>query len=71
MSWPLIIVSSGVLVTVALWATFVYIAVHEIKIDMPTGSFAESLDVDPAVTRGLDLCVWEIHPYYPTSDFGR
>jgi nucleotide-binding universal stress UspA family protein len=43
MSWPLIILISGVLVTVAVWATFIYIAIHEIKIDMPTGSFAESL----------------------------
>jgi nucleotide-binding universal stress UspA family protein len=45
MTWALVIIISGVFVTVALWATFVYIAVREIKIDMPTSSLAESLDV--------------------------
>ena len=46
MTWLLvIIISSGVLVTLALWATFIYIAVREIKTEMPDGAFAEALDV--------------------------
>lgn len=57
MTWPLAIIISGVLVTVALWAIFVYIAVREIKTDMPAGSFAESLAVlmtdQPAAMRVL------------------
>jgi nucleotide-binding universal stress UspA family protein len=44
-SWPLIIIIGGVVVAAAVWATFVYIAIREIKTDMPAGSFAESLDV--------------------------
>lgn len=57
MTWPLVIISSGVLVTVVIWAIFIYIAIREIKTDMPTGSFAESLDVlktdQPAAMRVL------------------
>jgi nucleotide-binding universal stress UspA family protein len=45
MTWPLVIISSGVLVTLALWAIFVYIAVREIKTEMPDGLFAEALNV--------------------------
>lgn len=48
MTWPLIIISIGVIVTIALWATFAFIAVREIKTDMPGESFAESLNAQQA-----------------------
>ena len=37
MTWLLIFVIVGSVVTVALWATFVYIAVREMKAEMPRG----------------------------------
>jgi nucleotide-binding universal stress UspA family protein len=43
--WPLIVIALGVLVTVALWATFAFIAVREINAEMPGESFAGSLAV--------------------------
>ncbi len=43
MTWPLIVIVAGVIVTVALWAVFAFIAVREIQSEMPGGSFAESL----------------------------
>lgn len=45
MTWLLVIIFSGVLATLALWATFIYIAVREIKTEMADGAFAEALDV--------------------------
>jgi hypothetical protein len=48
MTCPLVIIGSGVLVTLVLWATFVYIAVREIKTEMPDESFAAALDVRQA-----------------------
>ena len=48
MTWPLIIIASGVLVTVALWVTFVYIAVHGLKTEMPGAVFGPSLEVEAA-----------------------
>jgi nucleotide-binding universal stress UspA family protein len=44
MTWLPVLIVIGVLGTLALWATFVYIAIREIKNDMPRGSFAEALD---------------------------
>jgi nucleotide-binding universal stress UspA family protein len=44
MTWLLILVVLGIVVTVALWATFVYIAVREIKVEMPGREFGPALD---------------------------
>ena len=46
MTWPLIIIGSGVLVTVALWAIFVYIAVRGLKTEIPDARFGASLTAD-------------------------
>lgn len=43
MTWPLIVIVAGVMVTVAVWAGFAFIAVREIQSEMPGGSFAASL----------------------------
>jgi nucleotide-binding universal stress UspA family protein len=52
MTWPLIIILIGVVVTAALWVTFVFIAIREIRTDMPGESFAESLEVQQADRLG-------------------
>lgn len=44
MTWLLILVIVGIVVTVVLWATFVYIAVREMKAEMPRGAFVPALD---------------------------
>jgi nucleotide-binding universal stress UspA family protein len=45
MTWPVVvIISSGVVVTLALWVTLVYIAVREIRTEMASGLFAEALE---------------------------
>jgi nucleotide-binding universal stress UspA family protein len=44
MTWLLVLGIVGALVTVTLWAIFVYIAVREMKAEMPRGSFAEALN---------------------------
>jgi nucleotide-binding universal stress UspA family protein len=49
MTWPLIIIISGVLVTVALWGIFVYIAVRGLKTEIPDANFGPSLDVQTAL----------------------
>jgi len=46
MPWLLILVIVGVVVTLTLWAMFVYIAVREIKTEMPGGAFAPTLNED-------------------------
>jgi nucleotide-binding universal stress UspA family protein len=43
MTWLLVLGIVGVVVTLSLWALFVYIAVREMKAAMPHGSFAEAL----------------------------
>jgi nucleotide-binding universal stress UspA family protein len=48
MAWPLVVVIAGVVVTVVLWAAFVFTAVREIKADMPGELFAASLNADAA-----------------------
>jgi nucleotide-binding universal stress UspA family protein len=48
MTWLLILVIVGVVVTLTLWVVFVYIAVREIKAEMPAGAFAPALDAQPA-----------------------
>ena len=48
MTWVLMLIILGVVVTVTLWAAFAYIALHEIKTDMPDESFAESADTQRA-----------------------
>ena len=52
MTWPLILIIIGVVVTVALWAAFVFIALREIKTDMPGETFAESLNLQGADQAG-------------------
>jgi nucleotide-binding universal stress UspA family protein len=52
MTWLLILVIVGIVVTVALWATFVYIAVREMKAEMPSGAFAPALDAEFADQPG-------------------
>jgi nucleotide-binding universal stress UspA family protein len=52
MTWLLILVILGIVVTVALWAMFVYIAVREMKAEMPGGSFAPALDAQLADQPG-------------------
>jgi nucleotide-binding universal stress UspA family protein len=44
MTWLLVLGILGAAITVALWAVFVYIAVREMKAEMPRGSFAEALN---------------------------
>jgi nucleotide-binding universal stress UspA family protein len=44
MTWVYVFAIVGVLVTLALWAVFVYIAVREIKTEMPSASFAPALN---------------------------
>lgn len=44
MTWPLIVILAGAIVTVGMWAVFAFIAVREIQADMPGSSFAASLD---------------------------
>jgi nucleotide-binding universal stress UspA family protein len=57
MTWLLVLGIAGVVVTVALWAVFVYIAVREMKAAMPHGSFAGALRAqwtdEPAALRML------------------
>ena len=48
MTWPLVIIISGVVVTMALWAIFVFIAVRGLKTEIPDARFASSLDVQAA-----------------------
>jgi nucleotide-binding universal stress UspA family protein len=48
MTWLFIVAAVGVVVTLTLWVTFVYIAVREIKTEMPSGSFAPALDAPRA-----------------------
>jgi nucleotide-binding universal stress UspA family protein len=43
MTWVPILFILGVVVTVAVWAMFVYIAVREMKAEMPTGALAPAL----------------------------
>jgi nucleotide-binding universal stress UspA family protein len=52
MLWPLIIIAAGVLVTVALWAVFAFIAVREIQSEMPAGSFAALLEAQQTPPTG-------------------
>ena len=40
MTWPLILIGVGVLGTLALWVTFVYIAVRGLKIEIPDAGWA-------------------------------
>lgn len=40
MTWLFIVAVVGVVMTLTLWVTFVYIAVREIKTEMPSGSAA-------------------------------
>lgn len=44
MTWLFILAGVGVVVTLTLWVAFVYIAVREIKTEMPSGSFAPALE---------------------------
>jgi nucleotide-binding universal stress UspA family protein len=44
MIWLLILVIAGVVITLALWATFVYIAVRGTKTEIPDTSFGARLD---------------------------
>jgi len=48
MTWLFILAIVGVVVTLTLWVIFVYIAVREIKTEMPTGSFAPALNMPRA-----------------------
>jgi nucleotide-binding universal stress UspA family protein len=43
MTWLLILLILGAVVTVALWAMFAYIAVREMKAEMPVGELASAL----------------------------
>jgi nucleotide-binding universal stress UspA family protein len=52
MTWLLALVIVGVVVTLTLWVTFVYIAVREMKAGMPVGAFAPALEVQPAAEPG-------------------
>jgi nucleotide-binding universal stress UspA family protein len=44
MSWPVILIVTGVLVTVAAWAAFVYIAVRGLKTEIPDSRFGPLLE---------------------------
>jgi nucleotide-binding universal stress UspA family protein len=44
MTWFLILTAVGILITVTLWAIFAYIAVREMKADMPGEAFAPALE---------------------------
>ena len=44
MTWLFILAIVGVVATLTLWVGFVYIAVREIKTEMPGGSFAPALE---------------------------
>jgi nucleotide-binding universal stress UspA family protein len=44
MTWVLMLVIVGIVVTLTLWAVFAYIAVREMKAEMPEGTFAPALD---------------------------
>jgi nucleotide-binding universal stress UspA family protein len=44
MTWLLIVAIVGVVVALTLWVAFVYIAIREIKADMPSGAFAPALE---------------------------
>jgi nucleotide-binding universal stress UspA family protein len=48
MTWLYILAIVGIVVTLTLWAVFVYIAVREIKTEMPSGSFAPALNAPRA-----------------------
>lgn len=48
MTWPLIILIIGVVVTMIVWAIFVYIAVRGLKTEIPDAGFGMSLDVQGA-----------------------
>jgi nucleotide-binding universal stress UspA family protein len=52
MTWLLVLVILGVVVTVALWAVFVYIAVREVKAEVPGGAFATALEAEFAGQPG-------------------
>jgi nucleotide-binding universal stress UspA family protein len=49
MNWLVLVAIVGILITVALWATFAYIAVRELKAEMPENAFAPALEAQPAV----------------------
>jgi nucleotide-binding universal stress UspA family protein len=57
MTWLFVVIILGVVVTVALWAMFVYIAVREMKAEMPSGALAralaEQLPAQPAPMKVL------------------
>jgi nucleotide-binding universal stress UspA family protein len=48
MNWLLMLAILGVVITVALWAIFAYIAVRETKAEMPDEAFAPALQAQPA-----------------------
>ena len=48
MTWLFSVAVVGVVVTLTLWVTFVYIAVRELKTEMPSGSFAPALEAPRA-----------------------
>ena len=52
MTWLLIFVFLVVVVTVGLWAMFVYIAVREIKAEMPRGALAPALSEQLSIRPG-------------------
>jgi nucleotide-binding universal stress UspA family protein len=44
MTWLLILVVLGIVVTLALWIVFAFVAVREAKAELPTAAFSSSLD---------------------------
>jgi nucleotide-binding universal stress UspA family protein len=57
MTWFVLLVILGAVITIALWATFAYIAVREMKAEMPGGALApapaEQLTAQPAPIKVL------------------
>jgi nucleotide-binding universal stress UspA family protein len=57
MTWPVVFIVTGVVVTLALWVTFVYIAVRGLKTEIPDARFSALLDVpetaEPAAMKIL------------------
>jgi nucleotide-binding universal stress UspA family protein len=49
MTWWVMVVIAGVVLTLVLWAVFVYIALREANVEIPTAAFRASLDVVPRV----------------------
>lgn len=45
MTWPVVFIVTGFVATLALWATFVYIAVRGLKTEIPDAQFGALLDV--------------------------